>query len=338
MRPIQKDAVGRRAIGLVTRPAAVFIAVSIFLVACGGGGETNPERLVPEGANLMGKINVAGILASDVLESPLANLLMGENDPQSLDELFDQAMSETGIDVRQISQAVVFSDVSRTDDFWGVIAKGAFDEVVIVKALEKQEGRSMDTSVYKGRRIHSFGDYDETSLAFLDGEHLVLGTQEGVRAVIDVQDGHGERVSGPLPDALDDLGPGLISLAAETPEGLQDQLSDLGDIPLLGDGSQGVPAILGPLEDFELLGLALSQNGQILILKANLDFASEDSASYVGEFLEGGLVLVSGLIPDTDVRELLENLEVSAIGSRLSIRLEMTASEIERLVEGLEGS
>ncbi len=329
------------AASLKTKLVALLLAASVFALACGGGAEANPERLVPAGSNLIAKVDVAGILDSDAVASVIASFPMDEADPQSLDELLEQAASETGIDFRQISQSVAFFDLSRMDDFGGIIIKGAFDEAAIVEALEEQ-GSSVDTLAYKGRQVHSFDGGDETSLAFLEGDNVVLGTMEGVKAVIDVQEGDLQGVSGAVPDALDELGQGLLSLAVEIPrEDLQDQLSDLVDIPLgdtpfLEDGGLALPAILEPLQDIELLGLAVAQNGQNLALRVNLHFGSEDSASSAGDFLEGTLTLLSGLVPDDDVQELLENLEVSTAGSVLTLRFEATASEIERLVEGLE--
>ena len=323
-------------INLSTKLVALALAISIFTVACGGGTETNPQKLIPEGSNLIAQVNVAGILSSDAVTSVAASLILGQNegDCQSLDNLLDWAIATTGIDFRQVSQVAVFFDVSRTDDFGAFIAKGTFNEVAIVEALEGSEGGSMSTSVYKGRRVYSFdGDTDEPSLAFLEGDILVLGTVEGVRAVIDVQEGDRRRVSGAVPDALADLGHGLLSLAVEVPsEELPDELSDLGDIPFLGESSQGLSAILEPLQDLEILGLAVAQNGQILILRVNLDFASEDSASSVAKVLEGILTLATGLIPDDEIRELLENLEVTTDDNRLTVRLEVTASEIGGLI------
>ena len=320
----------------MTKLIAMVLTISIFAVACGGGTETNPEKLIPEGSNLIAQVNVAGFLSSGAVATILDALPEDEDDPVTLDGLLDQAIGATGIDFRQVSRLVFFGDVSRSDDFTGFIAKGTFNETAIVEVLERLGGKS-STSVYKGRRVYGpDGDTDGLSLAFLEGDILVLGTMEAVRAVIDVQEGDRRRVSGTVPDALADLGQVLLSLAVEVPsEEIPDQLSDLGDFPFFGDTGQGLSAILGPLQDLEILGFALAQNGQILILRVNLDFANEDSASSVGQVLNGVLTLSSGLIPDAEVRELLESLEVSADDSRLTIRLEVAASELGLLISSI---
>ena len=327
----------RWSVNPMTKLVALLFAISILVGACGGGTEANPVKLVPEGSSVMARINLAGILSSDTITAALDSLSKDETGAQSLEKLLDQGMGEIGIDFRQVSQVVIFGDASRSDDFTGFIIKGTFTEGTIVEALERQEGKPLGTSVYKGRRVYSSdGDRENQALAFLEGDNLVLGTVEAVRAVIAVQEGDRKRVSGAVPDALGDLGQGLLELAVEVPrEELPDDLSELGDIPFLGDASLGLSAILGPLQDFELLGLAVAQNGQILNFLANLDFSNEESASSVGKLLEGVLTLASGLIPDDEIRGLLESLEVSTDGSRLTIRLEVSASEIGGLIEGL---
>ena len=319
-------------VSLMTKLVAVVLAAIILAAACGGGTEANPEKLIPEGSNLIVKVNVAGLLTSDAVAAVVASLPEDEGDPQSLDQFLDQAISATGIDFRQVSRLVFFADFTPDDDFGALIAKGTFNEAAVLEVLERLQ--VIATSVYKGWRIHGpEGDTEGVALVFLEGDILVLGSVEAVKAVIDVQEGDRRRVSGAVPDALADLGHGLFSLAVEVPsEEIPDLLSDLGEIPFLGDNGQALSAILGPLQDLEILGLAVAENGQILNLRVNLDFADEDSAASVSKFLEGILTLASGLIPDAEARDLLDSLEVSADGSRLTIRLEVVASQIGSLV------
>ena len=321
----------------VAKLVAMALAISIFTFACGGGKETIPIKLIPEGSNLIAEVNLTGILVNDALETVFASLPTDDGDPQSLDNLLDEAIGVTGVDFRQVSRLVFFADVSRENEFGGLIAKGTFDEAAVVEAVERALGNPIRTSENNGRRVYNFGDAPEDpSLAFLEGNSLVLGTDEAVRAVIDVQDGERQRVSGSVRDAFNDLGLGLLGLVVEVPkEELPDQLSDLGDIPFLGDTVEGLPDAFAAIQDLELVGLSVAQNGQIVILRVNLDFASEDSASSVGNVLEGILKLASGLIPDAETREVLESLEVATNGSRLTIRLKVAASDLGRLVSSI---
>lgn len=223
-----------------------------------------------------------GILASDALETFFASLPTDEGDLQSLDKLLDDGIGVMGVDFRQVSRLVFFADISRDDAFGGLIAKDTFDEAAIVEAVKRALGNPIRTSDNKGRRIYNFGDaLDYPTLAFLEGNNLLLGTDEAVRAVIDVQDGEGQRVSGAVRDAFNDLGKGIFSLVLEVPgDELPDQLSDLGDILFLQDTVEGLPDAFTAIQDLQIFGLAMAQNWQILILRVNLDFASEDSASF----------------------------------------------------------
>ena len=41
--------------------------VSMLSAACGGEQETSPEKLIPDGANLIAHVNLTGLLASNGL-------------------------------------------------------------------------------------------------------------------------------------------------------------------------------------------------------------------------------------------------------------------------------
>ena len=319
---------------------AIFLALVLLAglasFACGGGKETKSEKLVPEGSTLIGSIQVEQLLSDLDLNSIYQTLPMDEGDPQNVDQLLDEAMVQTGIDIRKVSHATLFADISRPNDYFGIIVNGSFDEDAVVAALQKTGEASMTATEYKGRQVHmSEGDQDQGALAVLEGENLVAGTLEAVRAVIDVQEGNRDRASGELPDALDDLGDGSIRLVLEVPsDALQDQLP-LGDIPFLGGGVEDMPAVLGALQDLALAGLAVDLDGEDLKLRVVLDFDGEDSASAFGSFLDGILSLVTGLAPDAETRALVEQLSVEVDGAGVVISLEVAVSDLSRLLGDL---
>ena len=111
----------------------------------------------------------------------------------------------------------------------------------------------------------------------------------------------------------------------------------MGAIPFLGDGIEGLSGVQEALQDLRLAGLVLSQNGQILALTVHLDFTSEGSASDISDFVDGVLKLAIGLIPDADLADLLRRIEISRNESRLTLRLEVAASEIGELINSILG-
>jgi hypothetical protein len=304
--------------------------------ACGGGKEIDTEKLVPEGSSLIGSIQFEKILNDVDLESIYQALPVDGGDLQTIDQLLNEAMAQTGVDFRKISHATFFADVSRPGDFLGIIVRGSFDEDAVVAALQAAGEAPLTATDYKGRRVHSAeDDQDQGALVVLEGDNLVVGTLEAVRAVIDVQDGDRDRASGEVQAALSDLDDGLIRLVLEVPSGaLQDQLP-LGDIPFLGDSVENLPAVLGAVRDLALVGLSLDQDGQDLKLRVTLNFGSADSATVFGNFLDGILKLVSGASPDAQTRELVERLQIDVDGDGVAISLEIAVAELSQLFSDL---
>ncbi len=349
------------------------LAIGMLTASCANGKETNPGALVPEGATLALEVNVAAILASGGLAAIIDSVSSdgdgaGEPGKWLPGKWLDEVHRETGIDVRKISQLVIFSDafsdsfLSVVSDFpegsapqapqAGVIIKAILDETATVAAVENLTSQTMGTSDYKGRRLYGFGTSDYTarrvyrsddqgdapapafSMAFLNGDIVVLGTTNAVQDVIDVQDGGRDRWSGPLVDAFNDVGSGLFRVGWDVPD-----ISMLGLSPGPGDGPSvegsldNLPAGLGPWQDLDLLALSLAQNGQIMVLRMNLDFGTKESAMIAGEFLEG--LLASELVGGLEATELLDRLEVSRDESRLTLRLEAPASLVGKFVSNL---
>lgn len=320
--------------------AGLAVALSLLVVACRGGKESDPVKLVPEGSTLIGQANVGAMLASDSFTSIIIDGLPKDEDgPHTLDELLDAAVKEMGVDWRQLSQLSFFTDLSRGEEFSGAIALGTFDEIALISALRNASPSDLATTEYKGRILYSpEDDPDGLTMALLGKENLVLGTREAVRAVIDVQDGDRKRLSGAILDNFNDLGLGLIRLELGLANSdLMQETLGLANFPLLGDGIESLPRIQEAMKDLQLVGMSLSQNGQILILRASLDFANTESATDISEFLHGLVMLAAELNPDSEIQALLEQIEVGEHRSRVTLRLEVTPAEVTRLLTSVLG-
>ena len=204
----------------------------------------------------------------------------------------------------------------------------------------------MVSSPYKEELIYVVGDNtDAPSLSVLKDGLLIVGTDEAVRAVIDVQQGDREMVSGDLVEAFTYLGMGIFRLEAAVPreifvEMLDDDLPDLSNIPFLGgalagEGALGLFGGVEGLRDLEFAGLVLAQNGQIFVLRTNLEFSSEESAESISGMFSGLITLVSSFSPSPELTELLARFEVSQNGGQVSVRLEMNGPEITELISNL---
>ena len=114
---------------------ALALAAVLLSAACGGGEETEPLKLVPEGATLIAEIEIADILEKVDLDSLLDALPDEEDAPQTIDEALDLIVSQFGIDLRDFSRAILFGDTQRGDDYVGIIARGTFDEERLVASI-----------------------------------------------------------------------------------------------------------------------------------------------------------------------------------------------------------
>ena len=318
---------------------AFVAAFSVMAVSCGGSKETDPVKLVPGGSTFIAQVNLDAILASDAFASLFNALPKDDEGPQTLNEQLDEAISETGVDLRQLSQVSFFSDLARSEEFSAMVVRGTFDEIEVISAFQNASESRLGTSNYKGRLLYTSEDQSGTNtLVLLEEENLVVGTMEAVRAVIDVQDGDRKRLSGEILNKFNDLGLGLIRLELDlSATNLVQQFPAVGDVPLLGDAIESLPGIQDALRDLQLVGLSLSQNGQIFVLRTNLDFANQESATDISAFLDGIVKLMAALSPDAEVQGLLNQIEVGSNRSRATFRIEMAPSEFGQLATAVVG-
>ena len=316
---------------------ALVFAIGLFAVACGDGGKNDELKLVPEGATLIGEIEAADILEKVDLDSLLDALPAEEDVPQTIDEALDLIVSETGIDLRDISRAIIFGDLEREDDYFGLIVRGDFDEEGLVAAIERSTDSPLLTEIYKGRDLHiPQDDPDSFVFTLLDQDILVLGTTDAVRDVIDVQEGDRRSVEGDVNAAFNDLPQGLIRLAlAVPPEALE-------DAGWLGQSFLGQPNLFGgPFissevsEKLEVFGFALDQDGDALKFQIRLEFADQESASEVANLLDGILKVAVALAPEGQDLGFLDGVQVDRSGSRLTMSLDLQLSVLEDLLEGV---
>ena len=316
---------------------AMALATILLSSACGSAGETEPLKLVPEGATLITEIEVAEILDKVDLDSLVDALPDEEDVPQTIDEVFDLVITATGIDLRKVSRAIFFGDQQREDDYFGLIVRGFFDEEGMVAAIQQAEGGSLSTESYKSRDLHiPQDDTDSFAFTLLDQETLLLGSPDAVRHVIDVQEGDLNRAEGNVNAALNDLPRGLIRMVLAVPPGAFQNWTGVLEGFLVRQEIFGeLPISLEPFNKLEMFGFALGQDGDTLKIQVRLDFADHGSASTVGEFLDGILKVAGSLIPENLLVAFLDRVQVDHSGNTLTLRLDIVTEELKELLEGL---
>ncbi len=311
---------------------AVFLLSVLVLAACGGAKEKDPQNLVPEGSNLIVGIQLSQILEDEDLAALFGRIPKDDDDPQTLDQLLDEAAEKIGLDLRNFSQIVLFGDISAMEQRIAIIAQGSssLDEDLLVETLAKANDWTFTTTEYRERQIHlneegRAGSDGFGALSFLGGDSLVMGTLESVKAVIDVQEEDKDRASGDVYDSFNDLGDGLVRLVLEVPpEAVQD----------IGLPFSGFPVDAGFLREIKVVGILVDKDGQNITLEARGDFTDKSAASNFGDVVEGLLKLGGGLADDEETKELLKDIRVSVDGSRLRVVSQISLDQLEELVLG----
>jgi hypothetical protein len=308
----------------------------IMMVGCGsGGGSANPIELVPQGANLVGMVDLSLILSDDDFADIYDRLPKKSQDPQTFSDALDSVREQIGIDLRQFGEGVFFGNVSESGDnggYFGFIVKGDFNRDDLISAIETRAGIKLSIIEYKGYEIYTNGN-ETSALSFLGNEMLVIGGMVPVKDVIQIKEGDRAALSGEVLDTYNELGNALVKLASVIPE------SRRGVLPSLSDGSS---IDLSSFADVEKGGLVLAKEGQTISLKIKLYFTNSKSAESAGRLVSLAQIFTDRLpIPEQGralVPELLKKLKVNTSGTLLTISIEMTASEIGDMIDSSNSS
>jgi hypothetical protein len=312
---------------------AWFLGLVLVLAAVAGCQASEPEpeliaiELVPEGANLIANIQMSQIIDDRELRGAYDRTEKEPEQPRTAEEALNQFVEETGLDLRDFSEVIMFADVATLEqaDYLGFIVEGTFDEQQFIDSLEKEAGEEFTTSNYKDYKLY-VDKAGESGVAFLSDRMLLLGTSKAVKDAIDVSKGVRNQVSGTILDTYNQLGDALIKFAVELPEEAREALTEE---PVPGD----VPISLESFADIDILGLALNKEADTVTIQIKTHFLSTDSAEDTGDMLSGALILFRGTLQDPEIKELLGKIEVTVTDTWVTIAFEITLSDMEQLAE-----
>ncbi len=304
----------------------VLVFMSVIVAGCEAPGLTAIE-LVPQDANLVANIQISEIINDRDLRDAYAEFEKEPEQPQTIEEALDELVNETGIDLRDFSEVVIFADIATLAQagYLGVIIEGSFNESQLINSIEQEAGEEFTTSDYKGYRLYT-DEVEEFGIAFLTDRMLLLGTMEAVRDAIDVSKGDREQIGGIIVDTYNRLGDALIKFAFELPEEAREALTEE-----LVPGE--IPISMGSFADIDIVGFALNKEAETITIQINSHFLSTDSAQDAKDTLSGAISLFRGTLEIPELKDLLGKIEVSAADSWVTIALEITISEIEQLTE-----
>jgi len=314
----------------------VVLAV-LFLTGCTTASQgVDVQNLVPADANLIAQVQIQRILNDADFEKLYRQAPKGPAVPQDFDGLMDLAEQETGIDIRQFTQVVLFADVSQKEDYFGVIAIGSANETKIIEAINAGGDAKLEATDFRGVRVYRDQlrdqlDEDTTYIAFLDGETTIIGTQLAVHNVIAVQQGSMASISGQVYETFIDLGNPLFSMAVAVPPEAFDAIEEsLGS----AQGFGMLPAMVA-IQDIEVVGILIDKLGSDIKIVSKVGFVDASSAAEMGNTLDGLLKLAAGFIPEEGTRQLIRKLQLNVNGRFITISLQVPLSELQEVTRDL---
>jgi len=312
-------------------PIVLVIVVVVAVVAALAVALTAPSAiqaidLVPQNANFIASIQISQILTDEDIVEAYNEAQKPPAWPQTFDEALAWAEDEAGLDPSVFSEVLVFGDIE-SEDYFGAMVKGTFDPEALIDSIEEAVGEEMSISSYEGYQIYTVTIGDQAvAICFLSDDTIAVGLEDGIKDVIDVTQG-APHLSGPVYDTYKSLGDVWLKGAVMMPEDAWGAISEW-EIPIGLDAFEGI----------ETVGFGLDKEGENLSLQIKLYFSDTESAEAADDMISGILDFLPLLLPDipSEIADLLYGLSVSRSGSWLTISLETTVTEIERLIgEGL---
>jgi hypothetical protein len=312
----------------------VLLLVVSPLIGCSSGGATNPIELVPKNANVVGHVDLSKILQDKDLTGIYDQVPQDPSYPQTFDDALAKLKDEYNIDLKSLQEGIFFADISGSADqgnYSGVIIEGTFNKSDLIAAIQSAAGTELSTIKYKDYEIYT-DELQESAIAFLSDNMLVIGAMEPVKDVIDVKKGDAKALSGEVLDTYNKLGDALIKVAVAVPSGVAE-----------GQLGESASQILGDLSAFDKVksvGMTLSKNNKSVALNVKLCCADSDSAQSIEQSINGLITFAQFLTGMSENQQqnqaldtLLNKIKVTRSDTCVSINITATLTEIEDLIQ-----
>lgn len=115
-----------------------FLIVGLVMTSLAGCRQSAPAaiRLVPEGASFIGQIQLSKVVNDPDLRNAYNQAPKGANQPRTIDDALNQVAENTGLDLHNFSQAIIFGDVNTLQkaSYLGLIVEGTFDQIKFISS------------------------------------------------------------------------------------------------------------------------------------------------------------------------------------------------------------
>jgi len=314
----------------------VLLLVVSPLVGCSNSSVvvTDPIKFVPNKANLVGLIDITGILQDKNLTGIYDTIPKETSYPQSFYDALSKLKDEYNIDLMGFQEGLFFAEVSGSEDqgnYSGVIVEGTYNKSDLIAAIQSAAGTELSTIKYKDYEIHT-DELQESAIAFLSDNMLVIGAIEPVKDVIDVKKGDAKALGGEVLDSYNKLGDALIKVAVAVPPNVTE-----------GELGESASQYLGDLSAFdkvESVGMTVSKNDGAITIDLKLCCVDSDSAQSIEQTINGLITFAQFLTGMSENQQqnqaldtLLNKIKVTRSDTCVSINITATLTEIEDLIQ-----
>jgi hypothetical protein len=308
----------------------VCLALAIMLLPVAGCDESVTYEaldIVPEGINMLAGIQVSEALRNWQLYSELEG---NDSTEETFDEMTEGFTDEIGIDLNDVSNAVIFARESSMDTMenTGIILEGNFADKDLIDTIEKETGNKFETGNYGDFTLYTDPGAD-AAVVFLNNTMIIMGSIQAVKDCIDVINGDLSSETGAVLDTYNDMGNVMFKLAMMIPQEAKETLADQPEGDMMPIGFES-------FEDMQSLGLAADLGIQTLTINVNIEFSPADSAAKAAESLKTMIDFIAMMSQDEESAEIFKAIEITTGGSRLYLDYEISLDELTEMADSFQ--
>jgi len=314
-----------------------------------GGGSSSTEALnvVPAEVTSVTYADVGGMIESDNVTTLLNTTLDLASEqateegrdyegPEDKEEFLDEMENESGLDPREMDEAIGFGKTPEVADgeaepveYAATWFTAGWTEDELVDAVEDDgEGTPLgEPDSEEVPRIYPpEDDVSQTYLGVIAEGEYVVGREDAVEDAIDVSTGDMESVSGDLPDAYGSVQSGLLKAASTVPDD---------SVPEEGVGGDGVELDAELLQQVDGSGFSMYESGEDVGMEASVSLASEDAATDLRDILRGAIAGIEQAVQEEDLAAEVDALQnsVERDGTTVSMSYENGTETVAELME-----
>ena len=220
----------------------------------------------------------------------------------------------------------------------GAAFHGPFDEEELIAkfkaSIGSRSGEGYEVENYRGFEIYrdSSGDADSFVLSSFDSDTILLGTIDGVKAMLDVAAGETRPFTGEAVQSLNALGDRDVGVVMRVSPEMLEEMSgatqdQMGSLAALNPTALTAPLTVG----------IIRFDGQVMELVSQEFFDDEDTAVAAKEYTEGSAAMFGAMLGSPEIQEVLASLEATRDGRVVTQSLTMDAEQMEKILEFLFG-